>query len=57
MNKIEMIHSLASAVLLGELQERGRGNALRHFTKTAEILMSGTGLRDGIKTDYGKSIL
>ncbi len=49
MNKSEMIHSLACAVLLGGLKERGRGNSLRQFLKTAEILSSGTGLKDGIK--------
>ena len=48
-----MIHSLACAVLLGELKERGRGNALRHYLKTAEILISGSGLKDGIKDADG----
>jgi len=52
-----MIHSLACAVLLGELKERGRGNALRHYLKTAEILSSGTGFKDGIKTDDGQRVL
>jgi len=53
MNEIETIHSLAWAVLQGRLKERGRGNALRHFLKTAEILSSGTGLKDGVKDENG----
>jgi len=50
MNKIEMVHNLALAVWCGGLKERGRRESLRQFAKTAEILQSGTGLRDGIKT-------
>ena len=52
-----MIQSLECAILRGGLEERGRGNALRNFLKTSEILSSGTGLKDGIKTDDGKRVL
>jgi len=57
MNRTEIIQSLECAILRGGLEERGRGNALRNFLKTSEILSSGTGLKDGIKTDDGKRIL
>ncbi len=53
MNIIEIKHEIAKAVLLGDLKKRGRGNALRHFLKTYEILDSHSGLRDGIKDSNG----